>query len=93
MNNDDDLRRVQEQLAVQHDTLVRRFDSYALSQDAKYDTLHQMLEQLMKKVDEASKNSSTSSGARVLCPMQCGADFKKVHAVAFIALLIYTDSG
>jgi hypothetical protein len=91
--NNDDLRLVQEQLAVQHDALVRRFDSYALAQDAKYATMLDMLEQLMAKVDEANKNSSTSSGVKVLCPMQCGADFKKVHAVACIALLIYTDSG
>jgi hypothetical protein len=85
--NYDALQRVQEQLAVQHDALVRRFDSYASSQDAKYATMLHMLEQLMAKVEEANKNSSTSSGVRVPCPMQCGDDFKKVHAVAFIALL------
>ena len=91
--NYEDLQRVHEQLAVQHDALVRRFDAYALSQDAKYATMLQLFEQLMTKVDEANKSSSTSSGVRVSCPMQCGADFKKVHAVAFIALLNITDSG
>ena len=91
--NYEDLQRVHEQLAVQHDALVRRFDTYALSQDAKYATMLQLLEQLMTKVDEANKSSSTSSGVRVSCPMQCGADFKKVHAVRIIALLNITDSG
>ena len=90
--NYEDLQRVHEQLAVQHDALVRRFDTYALSQDAKYATMLHLLEQLVTKVDDANKSSSTSSGVRVPCPMQCGADFKKVHAVRIIALLIITDS-
>ena len=84
--NYEDLQRVHEQLAVQHDALVRRFDAYALSQDAKYATMLNLLEQLVTKVEEANKNSSSSSGVRVPCPMQCGADFKKVHAVAFISV-------
>jgi hypothetical protein len=77
---DPEVRQIQEQLAIQHDVMVQRFEHQLSSQDHKLDLMFSMLQQMAKDVaemKEANRSSSTSAG-RVACPMQCGADFKKV---------------
>lgn len=73
---------MQEQFAAHYQLILEQQRQYVDAQNTKFDRLFSMMTALQKDVaelKEANRSSSSSGAGRFVCPMQCGADFKKVN--------------
>lgn len=71
-------------LQLQRDTadLAAQQQEYERTQTERYEQVIGILAELQKSVKQLlSSSTSSSTECRVKCPMQCGADFKKVNFI------------
>jgi hypothetical protein len=74
------VEQLQSLIATQHQMIVQQQQHVAEAQNAKLDVIFNTVMKLQNDMAEfmAANRSSSSSGTRYSCPMNCGSSFKKV---------------